>query len=300
MRGDSDSSSDSADSQANVNNYPRGGRRIVKMPDDLPKSSHSMPIRMLPFNPQKPAVWFAQIEGQFAISGVTDDSAKFHYVAQQLDPQYSSEVEDIIINPPATEKYKKLKTELIRRLSASREKKVKQLLMHEDLGDRKPSQFLRHLQHLAGPDVPDDFLRTIWTSRLPSGIQTIIASQTSSKLEDLADLADRIHDVVPTTPQVAATSSTAVPGSSMDVLVQQVAALTRQVQALTTQVNRQSRSHTRQRSRHDSSRGRSSSTRSQSSYRKFPTCWYHHKFGNQAKKCVKPCDYNTGNAPGNW
>jgi hypothetical protein len=33
--------------------------------------------------------------------------------------------------------------------------------MHEEMGDRKPSQFLRHLKSLA-PEVPDDFLRSIW------------------------------------------------------------------------------------------------------------------------------------------
>ncbi|GBP14206.1 hypothetical protein EVAR_7635_1 [Eumeta japonica] len=35
----------------------------------------------------------------------------------------------------------------------SKERKLKQLL-HEELGDRKPSQFLRHLQGLAGPTSP--------------------------------------------------------------------------------------------------------------------------------------------------
>ncbi|KAJ8737944.1 hypothetical protein PYW08_000539 [Mythimna loreyi] len=66
------------------------------------------------------------------------------------------------------DRYEKLKTELVRRLSASQERKVKQLLMHEELGDRKTSQFLRNLQGLAGPAVPEDFVRTIWSSRLPT------------------------------------------------------------------------------------------------------------------------------------
>jgi hypothetical protein len=44
------------------------------------------------------------------------------------------------------------------------------------MGDRQPSQFLRHLRGLA-PDVPEDFLYTIWSSRLPLNIQTILAGQ---------------------------------------------------------------------------------------------------------------------------
>ncbi|KAL0880729.1 hypothetical protein ABMA27_001943 [Loxostege sticticalis] len=251
-------------------------------------------VRIPPFWPEKPSIWFAQIEGQFLISGITTDATKFYYVIGQLDQQYAAEVEDIITNPPATNKYERLKTELIKRLSASKERKVKQLLVHEELGDRKPSQFLRHLQHLAGPDVPEDFLRTIWTSRLPSSTQTIIASQSTATLEVLADLADRIHDIVPTAPQVASTSHCVAPGSYMDAMAQQIAELTRQVQKLSTQVNRESRS------RKPGSQARSrSGSRSQSRYRKHPTCWYHFKFGEQAKKCIEPCDYRSGNVAGN-
>ncbi|KAL0868744.1 hypothetical protein ABMA27_008180 [Loxostege sticticalis] len=253
-------------------------------------------VRIPPFWPEKPAIWFAQIEGQFLISGITTDATKFYYVIGQLDQQYAGEVEDIITNPPATNKYERLKTELIKRLSASKERKVKQLLVHEELGDRKPSQFLRHLQHLAGPGIPEDFLRTIWTSRLPSSTQTIIASQAKSPLEDLADLADRIHDVVPPSPQVAAMSTASTSSSSMlDTLVQQVAALTRQVEALTTAPHRNSRPRSRTPYR---SRDRSRSSRSQSNYRKYPICWYHAKHGLQANKCTKPCDFKAGNAPG--
>lgn len=253
-------------------------------------------VRIPPFWPEKPSIWFAQIEGQFQISGITADVTKFYYVIGQLDQQYAAEVEDIITNPPATDKYSKLKTELIKRLSASREKKVKQLLIHEELGDRKPSQFLRHLQHLAGPGVPEDFLRTIWTSRLPNTTQTIIASQATASLETLADLADRIHDVVPSNPQVAAMSSTSTASSStMDALVQQVAALTKQVEALTAAQARRSRPRSRTPYR---SRDRSNSCRSQTSFQKHPICWYHSKHGSRAKKCIKPCNFNAGNAPG--
>lgn len=156
------------------------------------------------FYPEKPALWFAQLESQFVLANISTDATKYHNALGHLDPIYAAEVEDIIIAPPATNKYERLKDELVKRLSASREKKVKQLLTHEELGDRKPSQFLRHLRNLAGPGVPEEFLKTIWTSRLPSGTQTIIASQQKASLEEVAELADRIHDLVPPSPQLAA------------------------------------------------------------------------------------------------
>jgi hypothetical protein len=80
-------------------------------------------VRIPPFWPQEPAVWFAQVEGQIVLANITADATKFHYVLSQLDHQYAAEVKDIIISPPAANKYEKLKSELIKRLSASREER---------------------------------------------------------------------------------------------------------------------------------------------------------------------------------
>lgn len=270
------------------------GERVSTAPSDICRVG----VRVPPFWPEEPEIWFAQVEGQFAISGITSDATKFNYVIGHLDPQYSKEVKDIIISPPDTDKYEKLKCELIKRLSASREKKVQQLLMHEELGDRKPSQFLRHLQSLAGSDIPEEFLRTIWCSRLPTNIQTLVASQPTSSIEALADLADRVQDIVLPTRQVAATSTSATassaPGSVVDSMASEIAELKRAVKNLTLQLGRQSRPQNRSR-RTESSR---SLTRSNSSYRKFPHCWYHSRYGIQATRCQKPCDFKSGNAQG--
>ena len=255
-------------------------------------------VRIPPFYSEKPALWFSQMEAQFVLANIKSDETKFYYITGNLDPQYAAEVEDVITYPPATGKYEKLKGELIKRLSASREKKVKQLLMHEELGDRKPSQFYRHLHNLAGPGVPEEFLRTIWTSRLPASTQAIIASQTKQDIAELAELADRIHDVVGTqvasTSAIATTASSSATGNSVHA---EIAALTKQMEKLADKVERLSRPRGRSHSR---TNHRSSSTRSQSSYSRFPQCWYHQNFGDRAKKCVKPCDYPTsGNARGN-
>ncbi|KAL0881447.1 hypothetical protein ABMA27_001310 [Loxostege sticticalis] len=242
-------------------------------------------VRVAPFWPDKPCQ-------KFAISNITADTTKFYYVISQLDNQYqyAAEVEDIIISPPSTNKYEKLKSELIKRFSASKEKKVKQLLMHEELGDRKPSQFLRHLQNLAGPGVPEDFVRTIWTSRLPHNMQQIIASQASSPIETLADLADRIQDIAPPAPVVAATSSSRSSSSILDDMARQIAELTKKVEALSSQQ--------RSRPRYQSSHRQRSRSRSKSRYRKHPLCWYHAKFGSKASKCISPCDFKAENSMG--
>jgi hypothetical protein len=54
------------------------------------------------------------------------------------------------------------------------------------MGDCKPSQFLRHLRSLV-PDLPDYFLRTIWTSRLPENVQATLACHPEVELDVAAN-----------------------------------------------------------------------------------------------------------------
>ncbi|CAH2108907.1 unnamed protein product [Euphydryas editha] len=254
-------------------------------------------IKTPAFNADDPQLWFAQLEGQFILSNITADSTKFYYVLSQLEPQHSAQVRDLIVNPPSTGKYEKLKAELIKRLSDSQERKIKQLLLHEELGDRKPTQFLRHLQQLAGPTVPEDFIRSIWCNRLPANLQTIVAMQTSSTLEEVAELVDRINDIVPVTAQVAATgtpvhgqvaSSQSVAkqqNSAVEALTQTVAELSRKLEAMSIQLHRRS-SRYRSRRRYNQYRNRSQSRIRDNQY-----CYYHNRFGDNARRCTQPCAF---------
>lgn len=277
---------------------PAAARRVDDEDGEPATPRPRFNLKVSPFSPEDPEIWFALLESQFANFDITDDVTKFTQVTINLDLVHAKAVKDIIVNPPARNKYDKIKTELIRRLSASHEKKVRQLLTHEVLGDRKPSQFLRHLQDLAGPSVPADFIKTIWCQRLPSNVQTVLASQPTLSPEQLADLADNIQEIV-TPCSVAATSRHASYNDSSN----EIAELKRMVELLALKVDENSRasrhcthsSRPRQRpSRYRSgSRHRSRSTsRSNSSYRKHPLCWYHFKFGSKANKCMKPCDYS--------
>jgi hypothetical protein len=170
-------------------------------------SLYRVAVRTPPFWPDIPALWFTQAEAQFELAGVTSQKTKFNQVVSQLPQQHAAEVEHIITTPPQDEPYDRLKAELVRRLSTSREQRVRQLLSHEEMGDRMPSQFLRHLKGLA-PEMPDDFLRTIWASRLPPHEQAILAGQTEGSLDSVSHLAGRICEVTPLPITAAVTAST--------------------------------------------------------------------------------------------
>jgi hypothetical protein len=119
-------------------------------------------VCLLHFWPDRPGLGFAQAEAQFSFASVTSETTKLKYVVSQLEYRHAAEVEDIIVSPPANEPSPTLKAQLGRRLSLSPDQRIPQLLTHEEMGDRKPSQFLRHLKSLA-PDVPEDFL-SIWST----------------------------------------------------------------------------------------------------------------------------------------
>lgn len=249
-------------------------------------------VKIPPFWPEEPEVWFAQIEGQFILSNITADNTKFYYVISQLDHQYAAEVKDIIVSPPSSDKYDKLKSELIKRLTTSKERRIKQLLMHEELGDRKPSQFLRHLQSLAGQAVSEDLMRTIWSSCLPANLQAIVAMQKDNPLETIADLVDHVHDIAP--PTIAQVTST-VPESAFNTMCRRVEELTSQVETLILKQQEESRSRSRDRPNY---RRINSRSRSRSTTRNNSVCWYHRKFGASAKRCTTPCTFKSENCIG--
>lgn len=265
----------------------------------LGKEVEKVRVKVPPFWSEKPAVWFAQIEAQFELARITTDSTKYYTVVGNLETSVIAELEDIISNPPATNRYEKLKQELIKRLSASQEKKVRQLLVHEELGDRKPSAFMRHLQSLAGPGVPEDFLRTIWTSRLPTNLQAIVASQADTSLEAVAELADRVMEIAPVNP-VAQVASASASSDVFEVMRREIAALTQKVSEMSSKVDggnrrqggyngRRNRSNNRDRFR-SRSRSRSRPFRMENDS---PICWYHSKYRENAHHCNKPCNYTS-------
>ena len=53
-------------------------------------------VRLPPFWPDRPAVWFAQAESQFELAAITRQRTKFNYVVSQLNHQQAAEVEDIV------------------------------------------------------------------------------------------------------------------------------------------------------------------------------------------------------------
>jgi hypothetical protein len=93
-------------------------------------------VRLSPFWSERPAMWFAQTEGQFSLEVISNDRIKFYHTISQLDHRYAVELEDIITFPPQQIPYTTLKTELLNRLSHRREQRPRQNFTLQQMGDR--------------------------------------------------------------------------------------------------------------------------------------------------------------------
>ena len=243
----------------------------------------SLAVKLLPFWPADPQIWFAQVEAQFATRRITQQRTMFDYVVSNLSPEYATEIRDLILKPPVENPYDKVKEQLIKQTAASEQRRLQQLFSAEELGDRKPTQLLRRLQQLAGdtPGFTDGkFLRELFLQRLPSNVRMVLAStRDDTAIEDLAQLADKIVEVA-ILPSVCSVSTSP---SELEQLRSQVAALTKTVNFL-------------KRQRRNSFRRRSPSPARQSHQTPPNTdlCWYHYTYGDQACKCTPPCS-KSGN-----
>ena len=279
------------------------------------KSLHAVSLKLPPYWPNDPAVWFLQVEAQFKTRGITSQDTMYTYIISSLQPEVIQEVRDLLMKPPTEKPYDTIKEELIRRTSESEQKRLHQLLIAEELGDRRPTQLLRRMQQLLGEKkLEDSFLRRLLLQRLPSNVQLILASMSEGvDIQQLAEIADKIMEIspAPVSPVVVAETTVKTPTlapleaapvvSETQLLREMVEKLSQQVSTLSDRIDQRT-----SRGREDKRRNRSSSpSRSnspapgESNFKPWRTthapntpCWFHWKYGNKAKRCIDPCSFS--------
>lgn len=257
-------------------------------------ATYSVAVKLPQFWPNDPRVWFVQVESEFAIRRVTSQETKYAYVVSALPPETALEVRDILLKSPKGDTpYDTLKAELIKRTSASEQRRLHQLLTAEELGDRTPSQLLRRMRQLLGDNtMEDNLLKQLFLQRLPNNVQLILAPTSGkSTVEELASVADRVLEVTPAPGQVSAVRAATRESADMAELRKMVSTLTEQVENLARQI-REERSRSPSRDRNDDRRQR---RRSKSRQRQYDPageqCWYHWRYAEKATKCRPPCSY---------
>lgn len=258
-----------------------------------PGSIETVSMKIPNFWPSDPQLWFLQVEAQFGVRQTTREATKYGHVVAQLPLEIATEVRDIITDPGDTP-YTTLKEAIIHRTAESRKQRLKQLLNAEELGDRKPSQLLRRMEQLLDGAAMDQqpLFQEIFLSRMPPHVRAVLASLSDDMtFQAQAAIADKIMEA---TGHVASAAAVQRGPSRME---EQLAALQVQVSNLSLQMARAAeqprhRSRDQPRSR---SRSRSRPANRRPGEEHAPTddglCWYHHRFGSEARACRAPCTF---------
>ncbi|XP_015111024.1 uncharacterized protein LOC107037150 [Diachasma alloeum] len=257
------------------------------------------------FTPEDPELFFSIADRSFHAAGITSEATKFGHICGKLfKSKHAFEVRDIILNLPLENSYTHLKMELIKCLSSSQEEKTRRLLEGAEMRNMKPSHFLHHLRNLAGASFPDDTLRTLWITRLPADVQALLATQRNSALEDAAELADKTIQILksripPVAPQIAETSAHGIEALLSLKLSQLALTLDEKLNSMRDEIESLKRTRRADRGHPGGGGFRRSRSRSRSKHRQpgiDGPCWYHWRFGHQARTCMQPCNFAT---PGN-
>lgn len=245
--------------------------------------------RIAPFWKSNAKLWFGQVEAAFALSRITSDSTKYQYVITNLDADTLPFISDLMEKLPEVGKYELIKERLISQFDETNESKLRRILRGTEFTDDKPSNILQRMRNLAGTEVGDNILRTLFLEQLPEHVRGILAISEVVDLSKLALQADKIIEV--SRPSILAidnygnacekqTTKSKAPSTNTEDLAIQIGVLTKNLQELNRFVRRD---RTRSRSKSQNRRNNDDDG----------LCFYHRRFGEKARKCRDPCTFKN-------
>ncbi|XP_043268114.1 uncharacterized protein [Venturia canescens] len=297
---------DAASTSHNTEKVGQGRSQIGDMAGLLSENviSAISKVQLSTFRPDRPDLWFFIVESDFAASRITRDDTKYIAVLKALDSHMLDEISDVVLNPPARDKYNHLKKVIIQRFSKSKERQLSKLLNDATLGNKKPSQLLREMRELAGGGLSEDVLHSLWLMRMPTNMQPMLMMSNNIDLNGLAEMADRVLDTTSFS-QVMAT--TTVPPKSQrncsdcSTLAEEVQELRQMVAQLlkNSQLGQQSKDGNNN-SSNNNQQGNQRRSRSRSfKPHRNGICFYHQRYGDVSYKCIRPCSYKPKTNQGN-
>lgn len=171
------------------------------------------------------------------------------------------------------------------------------------MGDKKPSEFYRHMQQLVGEsnEIGRNTMRKLFISRLPKSMTHSLILLENQPINEQLEIADKLWEVE-TSRSLCINSATKHNNeNTMEDNSSEISRLGKEISELKLAIEVLGREVTdNKRPSRDSSRGRRSQYRNRSKSRewnrspsisKTNLCWYHDKFGEKATKCCKPCKF---------
>ena len=231
--------------------------------EDSKDQQHAVSLKLPTFWTSQPLVWFEQTEAQFHIRNITVDATKYYYVVSALDQDTAGHVIDFLRHPPADDKYAGLKKIFLDTFGASKRARAARLLHMDGLGDRKPSMLMNEMLALMDGHTPCFLFEQLFLEQMPDDIRLMLAGESFTDPRQLAARADVLWHSK----------------QCDDTAINNVTAVTR-------------------------GSAQSASARFDATTVKSPTnvshkwCYYHQRWGKDARKCRPPCTHPGNGVPG--
>lgn len=254
-------------------------------------------MKLSPFWPLAPALWFAQSECTFTVKNVTSQFDRYCHVVASLPHESLRLVADLVENPPSPTAYDDIKQRLVASHQLSDFQKAEKLFAMQQLGARKPSEMMAAmLETCPRGEEKTNLFACLFLQRLPREIRVLLARADHNDPKSLAQQADELwalHDGRSET--VAAVFSESQEGD--------VVAAVRSGE----RGRGGGRARGRGGSRGRATRGNNRSTpaveepeASKEARLAAGLCIKHWRYGDNASSCIQPCNWQgNGSAGGN-
>ncbi|XP_054088767.1 uncharacterized protein LOC128922426 [Zeugodacus cucurbitae] len=220
--------------------------------------------------------YFYSLNFWFDATGIMADVTKFNIVLASVPPPKLMELRTIIDAAPRTNKYGYIRTKLLENFTESQQRRLQRVLREMPLGERRPSDLYNEMKRAAGTTLSESILHDLWITRLPTYTQAAIIATNVSIVEKLK-IADSITESIKLRQGETSEVCTVQQCTEQD-LRAEVAALRQRLDQLLTNHGNRSRARSRTPAGNRDSHNPSNET-----------CWYHTKFGRNARKCRQPC-----------
>lgn len=265
--------------------------------DSLEIATTSVISRIPEFWRDQPRLWFLQFEAVVNAQKQGDDY-KFNMVMARLQKEEVQQISDILSSPPEEGKYTSLKNRLISCYEESEKIRLQKLISNMDLGDQKPSQLWRKMKDLASNNVKDNMLKLMWLRQLPPSVTSVLAVTEELSMEKITQISDKIYENINNAEVSSISKQESTVNDSVAKCLASVATKLENMQlSISALTNEQNSNRWRNTQRNvQSSRFRPRSiSREHYNRNNNRLCFYHYKYGQQARKCIKPCSWNQGN-----
>jgi hypothetical protein len=251
-------------------------------------------VKLPPFWPHSPVLWFSQAECVFATRGLVDQFQRYCHVVAMLPHESLRLVADLVEQPPEENPYNMIKQRLVSSHQMSKYQRAEKLLAMPALGARKPSELMAAMLEVCPRgEEKTTLFATMFLQRLPRELRVLLARVDHQDPKELAERADELwglHDSPATVSQL----------SSQPDEEEHVVAALRSERGGGSGRGRGGRGRRARGGQGGGSRPPMESELSREARLAAGLCIKHWRYGEQAHTCVQPCSWpGNGSAGGN-